>query len=201
MSNSETNEQHESTIQAIRATRNCSSTQFEVISRTSECKSTEYLFLWISNLLGTTDGTTHSGYGTTPVWCRGGSRYIEGARDFLIKKRHLWTSISYFACFMSISICLFLHCQFPACMFLLCSFLNCFSTNGASGAIFNILGTHIYTNNIFLKRFHLFSDIVWTVFVINKGPGSRYLVTCLEVPKMFQKVLQYVRESTWSVLE
>ena len=24
------------------------------------------------------DGTTHSGYGTTPVGCRGGNRYVEG---------------------------------------------------------------------------------------------------------------------------
>ena len=28
-------------------------------------------------------GTTKTGYGTTPVWCRGGSRYVEGCRGFL----------------------------------------------------------------------------------------------------------------------
>ena len=28
--------------------------------------------------IGTTHGTTHSGYATTPVGCRGGNRYVEG---------------------------------------------------------------------------------------------------------------------------
>ena len=27
-------------------------------------------------------GTTHSGYGTTSVWCRGGRRYVQGCWGF-----------------------------------------------------------------------------------------------------------------------
>ena len=51
--------------------------------------------------------TTHSGYGTTPVWCRGGTRYVEGCWGFLTWK---WKS---FCRIYQISISCFLkHMKF-----------------------------------------------------------------------------------------
>ena len=41
----------------------------------------------------------------------------------------------------------------------------------------------------------------WSVLVINEGCKGPDLVDLFEVPKMFQKVLQYVRESKLAILE
>ena len=40
--------------------------------------------LWRNDLLATNNQTRahHSSYGNTPVWCRGGSRYVEGCCGF-----------------------------------------------------------------------------------------------------------------------
>ena len=47
-------------------------------------------------------------------------------------------------------------------------------------------------NNIFRKCVHI-SYVCWSMFGIIQGARGPYLVTSLEVPKIFQKVLQYVR--------
>ena len=39
------------------------------------------------------------------------------------------------------------------------------------------------------------------MLVIKAGPEGPDLVTCLVVPKMFKKLLQYVRESKLAILE
>ena len=43
--------------------------------------------------------------------------------------------------------------------------------------------------------------ICWSTFVINTGPGGPYFVDFLEVPKMIQRILQYVRMSKLAILE
>ena len=43
------------------------------------------------SLPGLVLGTTHSGYGTTSVWCRSGSRYVEGCWGFLHLNRKTGT--------------------------------------------------------------------------------------------------------------
>ena len=42
---------------------------------------------------------------------------------------------------------------------------------------------------------------LWGISVINNWLRGRYLVTFLEVPEMFQKVLEYVRESRLAIWE
>ena len=59
--------------------------------------------------------------------------------------------------------------------------------------IFKILDTQVYKNNMFVNCFNILLDFV-KYFGKNEGPGGPYLVTFLEVPKIIQKVLQYVWE-------
>ena len=65
-------------------------------------------------------GTTHSGYATTPVGCRGGSRCVEGCWGFPYLKIkieiyiyihiYIYTYIYSFLCSLLVSISLFLLC-------------------------------------------------------------------------------------------
>ena len=45
------------------------------------------------------------------------------------------------------------------------------------------------------------SYIVFSISVINKGLDGPCLVDLLEVPKTFQKVLQYIQEPKLTILE
>ena len=67
--------------------------------------------------------------------------------------------------------------------------------------MFKVLGIHIYNNANSQKCVHNCYYICCSFFVMNKGPGGRDLVTFLEVPEMFQEVLQYVRELKFAILE
>ena len=66
--------------------------------------------------------------------------------------------------------------------------------------IFQILDAHIYKNNMFIIC-SITLLYFGSILVINKGSGVHFLVDFLEVPKMIQKVVQYVREPKLTILK
>ena len=89
--------------------------------------------------------TTHSGYGTTPVWCRGGNRYVEGCWGVPYLKI---TMICLHLLFSFFSF--YFHCFY----LLLCLFKNHFV--GTSCVKKQKFGTRICKHNIFQTCAHLF---------------------------------------------
>ena len=52
-----------------------------------------------------------------------------------------------------------------------------------------------------IENVSMSSHMRWSISVISKGPGGPDSVVLLEMPKMIKKVLQYVREPKWAILE
>ena len=152
--------------------------------------------------------TTHSGYGTTPVWCRGGSRYVEGYWGFPYLKIEKFVGFAknpfhvfdryeiliqdFWDLFTGIVIIF----QCPSSQKQIEP--NISATCLLTGSVKQIWKFWIFKmlrcEKICFKDVSIFSCISWGILVINKGCKGPDLVNLLQVPKMIQKVLVYVRE-------
>ena len=79
-------------------------------------------------------------------------------------------------------------------LLLLIDFRILFSKNGGAWGfkVFQNYGCPSLQNNICIKHVHMLLTFLY-ISVINKGSEGRHLVVFLEVPKIMQKVLEYVR--------
>ena len=123
------------------------------------------------------------------VWCRGGSRYVEGCWGPLYSKQKLFQKKA--LCFNFVF--LFVHCLqllFWFSLFvivvglLLSVFQFMFENVGTRNSnIFNCLDARNYKKQFVAKCFHNVSGFFDNVAVISKGSEGPCLVDLLEVPK------------------
>ena len=97
-------------------------------------------------------------------------------------------------CFYLRSVYLCFHCSMFCLMPCSCYVFFILSTNVGTrfSKTVNTLDHKICKTCIFYKTPPYVSFFLFTISVINKGSEGRYLVTFLEVPKIFKQVLGYV---------